>query len=625
MSLAAAAALRRLAALGALACGLLLLVTDWVRADVEPATEPPIIDIREVTVADLNRPGESTVLPLPVRSHRAQRVLGAFRASAEFQLRAAPDGSRWVVYVQDFRDGGRLFVNGAEIANVSTATHGVTVRHLQPFLFDIPPGVLLAGRNTLVREWSVRENHLFVPRMALGAKQTLTPIYEQRHFWQYTMSQVSFVFAAIISLILLGLYGQNRGASRYLFAGASALGWAILNLAYFLTPIPAMLFAYWQLLVHGGVWAFTAGGSFYLLQDCGVRNRWYRQTSVAWGVAFFVAYITNFWITGQTFWPTSTLVWHVGLAVLGLYPVGRLAIVAWRQRRTRHLVYLMITLSAVAAGVLDAAAISGFKYSPSNGYLLQSVAPVWFIAICFALITDFSRSLQAQREQQHLLASQLEAQRIELEALHALQQASQEKQVAAQERARVMQDMHDGLGSQLISSLAMARSGELSPGQTYDMLRSCIDDLRLSIDAADQSMDSLPLALGNLRFRMAPRLQAAGITLRWSALDLSDALVLAPEKRLPVLRIIQESITNTLKHANASTLRVGVTNTASALTVDISDDGHGFDIETSRHGARGKGLNSLDKRARMLGARLAISSSPQGTRILLVVPLDAAG
>ena len=157
------------------------------------------------------------------------------------------------------------------------------------------------------------------------------------------------------------------------------------------------------------------------------------------------------------------------------------------------------------------------------------------------------------------------------------------------------------------------------------MLRSCIDDLRLSIDAADQSMDSLPLALGNLRFRMAPRLQAAGITLRWSALDLSDALVLAPEKRLPVLRIIQESITNTLKHANASTLRVGVTNTASALTVDISDDGHGFDIETSRHGARGKGLNSLDKRARMLGARLAISSSPQGTRILLVVPLDAAG
>jgi hypothetical protein len=45
------------------------------------------------------------------------------------------------------------------------------------------------------------ENHVFVPRMMVGAKEDVAPIYAQRYFWQYKMSQVSFVFAAMISLI----------------------------------------------------------------------------------------------------------------------------------------------------------------------------------------------------------------------------------------------------------------------------------------------------------------------------------------------------------------------------------------------------------------------------------------
>ena len=268
--------------------------------------------------------------------------------------------------------------------------------------------------------------------------------------------------------------------------------------------------------------------------------------------------------------------------------------------------------------------MSGIDISPSNGYLLQAVAPVWFISICFALISDFSRSLRAQREQQQQLVNQLDAQRHELERLHILARATQEKQAAAQERARIMQDMHDGLGSQLVSSLAMAQSGSLSATQTYDLLRSCIDDLRLAIDASGESADSLLLALGNLRFRMEPRLKSAGIVLRWNTQDLSDKLPLSAERQLPVLRVIQETIANTLKHAQATTLSVTVVDTPTELTVSITDDGHGFDVAKVQHSAHGKGLNSLAKRARVLGAQLDIASSAQGTHTRLVVPLGLA-
>ena len=58
--------------------------------------------------------------------------------------------------------------------------------------------------------------------------------------------------------------------------------------------------------------------------------------------------------------------------------------------------------------------------------------------------------------------------------------------------------------------------------------------------------------------------------------------------------------------------------------MDISDDGTGFDLEATRRSARGKGLNSLEKRARVLGARLVMTSTAQGTRTLLVMPLGLA-
>jgi signal transduction histidine kinase len=173
-----------------------------------------------------------------------------------------------------------------------------------------------------------------------------------------------------------------------------------------------------------------------------------------------------------------------------------------------------------------------------------------------------------------------------------------------------------------VSSLVMARAGELTSQQTYELLRSCIDDLRLAIDTSQDSPDSLLLALGNLRFRMQPRLKAAGITLLWETQQLSHPLPLRLQDKLPLLRIVQESLANALKHAHAKTIRVEASNTETELTIRITDDGMGFDVAAEKARATGKGLHSLDKRARVLGAQLRIDSSAQGSCIVLTLPLE---
>ena len=235
----------------------------------------------------------------------------------------------------------------------------------------------------------------------------------------------------------------------------------------------------------------------------------------------------------------------------------------------------------------------------------------------------FKRFHDAQQQATELaetLEARVREKNAELQNSYNTLRVVEASQAKAQERGRIMQDMHDGLGSQLVSSLAMAQGGELSQQQTYDLLRSCIDDLRLAIDTSSDSRDSLLMALGNLRFRMEPRLKAAGITLKWSTQGLADNLPLPVEKQLPILRVIQESITNTLKHAQAKTLSISVASSPTKLLIDITDDGQGFDLQSATQTATGKGLNGLDKRARVLGAILLIESDTKGTRTHLELP-----
>lgn len=100
------------------------------------------------------------------------------------------------------------------------------------------------------------------------------------------------------------------------------------------------------------------------------------------------------------------------------------------------------------------------------------------------------------------------------------------------------------------------------------MLRSCIDDLRLAIDTSHGTEDSWLLTLGNLRFRMQPRLNAAGITLHWETRT-QQPLPLRPQDQLPVLRVVQESLTSALKHARAKNITVEVNHSDTGLIIRI--------------------------------------------------------
>lgn len=194
-----------------------------------------------------------------------------------------------------------------------------------------------------------------------------------------------------------------------------------------------------------------------------------------------------------------------------------------------------------------------------------------------------------------------------------------------EERLRIMQDLHDGVGSQLLSTLMMVQGGNASREQTVLLLQECMDDIRLAIDTlAPDEPDLLPV-LGNFRFRMEARYRAVGLDFLWINHSLPDALTLAPHAGLQLLRVLQEALANVLRHAQARRVKVEVYFSPRELRVRLEDDGVGMAAAPTMAGA-GHGVANMRLRARKLGATLdwldaGGDAARPGTVVELVVPL----
>lgn len=89
-----------------------------------------------------------------------------------------------------------------------------------------------------------------------------------------------------------------------------------------------------------------------------------------------------------------------------------------------------------------------------------------------------------------------------------------------------------------------------------------------------------------------------------------------------VYRLVQESLTNVVKHAEASSVRIAVGASDGALRVQIQDDGKGFDPEAT---GQGFGLEGMHERVSLAGGTLDISPSEHGTLVQACLPIDAGG
>jgi signal transduction histidine kinase len=195
-----------------------------------------------------------------------------------------------------------------------------------------------------------------------------------------------------------------------------------------------------------------------------------------------------------------------------------------------------------------------------------------------------------------------------------------------------MRDLHDGLGGQLVSIVALSERGDDENAPIGEAARAALKDLRLVIDAMDDIGGDLMLALASWRERAVAQLRPHDIALDWRMAP-PRGLPVHPELRpwhvIQIMRLLDEAVTNAAKHARARRITVSIETLNGASgepcgCITVEDDGKGFAVaggeaaEANQKAARG--LRNMRVRAARCGAELELISGAGGTRVRLTLP-----
>ncbi|WP_262249377.1 sensor histidine kinase [Parapedobacter soli] len=94
------------------------------------------------------------------------------------------------------------------------------------------------------------------------------------------------------------------------------------------------------------------------------------------------------------------------------------------------------------------------------------------------------------------------------------------------------------------------------------------------------------------------------------------------DTRISLLRIIQEALTNVIKHAKAKRVGVLIYEEQNNLHLVISDDGKGISARRTNDGKSGMGLQSIRRRVQLLNGKTDVRSDENGTEIMVIIPVE---
>lgn len=296
---------------------------------------------------------------------------------------------------------------------------------------------------------------------------------------------------------------------------------------------------------------------------------------------------------------------------------------AWRSRWLQGWVISVVYLFLVLCGAWDWVRVfvlhdvEGHDLAPYAGFVL-------FLTFTASMFVRYLTVLNEIEIVNAGLEQRLASREAELAESYERLRVVQQRQTLSEERSRLMQDMHDGLGSSLTGAIRAVANGGMTDAQVSQTLKDCMDDLKLAIDSMEPVEADLLLLLATLRFRLEPRIKSAGVALLWEVQEVPGLPWLDPTSALHILRIVQEAVANVLRHTRATQIRVSTASSDGGVQVRIDDNGQGFDVALALAQATGRGLRNQMRRAEALRGHATWQSGPTGTRFTLWLPLCSA-
>lgn len=517
----------------------------------------------------------------------------------------------------------RVLLNGHEIHQVGWYAAPERTVNTAWFPHLVPlPGALLHERPT--------DNSLHIQVQAqllersglwpvqLGAYDALFQRHRVLDLWQVTGTWMMTISALLMGAMSLFLWLSLRERLFVLIAAASVAHMVRLWLSVVLEP--SLSYEVYFFL-HRVSFTLYVGFFCLVMEDLfGLQLRLVRY------LAYFLLVVGPCWIALTLFSQEYDFyrIWAGILAIVSAVSLGLMLVYSLRRGRLGddQILVLLVALFTLLTGVRDFLVVQLNFLGDADIRWMAVGGLVLMFTLGWVLLQRATASAREVHRLNDNLAETVARREAELRQAFEQLRASEQQRAVEGERRRLMRDMHDGLGSQLVQTLNMVRSNPQGVDQRSieHMVHHALEELRMTLDSLEPMDGDLATILGTLRSRVAPALQAAGIQLQWQVQEVPPLSGLDARGVMHLFRCVQEIFANVVKHAHARRVTVRTWADAARVYLAVEDDGIGLPPNDQR--SEGRGLGNIAVRAEKIGADVRFYATWPGTGVEFAFPIQ---
>lgn len=536
----------------------------------------------------------------------------------------APEHVRLALLVPRVGTRFRVLLNGHEVFNVGWyAPPERTVNAAwEPYLVPLPTIMLqpIASENLLdiQVEGRLLERSGLWP-MQLGDRDLLGTRFAWLYGWQVTGTWMMVMTATLMGLMSVFLWWFLRERLFALMAAASLAHAVRLVLSVMVEPLVG---ADLYFLLHRI--AFTWYCAFLCLF---IEDLFALRLKAARLMAYFLVVVGPLWMLA-TLWTAEYNLYRVWAGLLLLVALVSLVLALHRSRWGRgmtpsQLVVMVVAGFTLLTGLRDFLVVQ-LNFAGDADIRWTSLGSLALMfTLGWVLLQRATASMLEVHRLNSTLAQTVAEREAELRAAFERLRAADLQRSIETERRRLMRDMHDGLGSQLVQTLNMVRHNptQLDPDALAAMLNHALEELRMTLDSLEPMEGDLPTILGTLRQRIAPALTSVGLELDWQVQEVAPVGSLDARGVMHLFRCVQEVFANVAKHAGATRVTVRTWDSPGRVHLLVSDNGKGLPPLVATGKGRGRGLNNIRVRADKMGAEVRFTDAQPGLGVEFVFPL----
>ena len=539
-----------------------------------------------------------------------------------FDLPDLPDDP-WSLYLPRLGNAYEIWLNGTLLQRQGDLRHYNGADYARvPRYVVISPGLLRNSNLIRVRVRADMGRRGGLSPLVVGPQEEVYDAYIWNYHWRGTGSLVVGAFSLVIGLMALSLWatqtdltrpGRPRRDPLYLFAGLAELLFTV-GVSDTLIENPPLLWPWWGVLQVVVVGAWSCSMTLFCVEVAG----WHHRPAVRWlrrwlGVLMGCSVVLGLWALGGgqplalTSFYALTAATTLAFSIVFLWSATRKALLPHRVVAAALLINFLVGLRDFYL----------FRINPTyaENTLMRYSSVLFGVALGYIVIARFRTASAQARDLLATMAYRVSEKEAELaESYRKLEILARDQERTA-ERARILRDMHDGVGSHISSAIRQLQSGRACNAEVLLTLRDSLDQLKLSIDAINLPPGDVTALLANLRYRLEPRFAASDIELQWGVELLEPVARLDAQAMRHLQFMVFEALSNVLQHAQASRLRIEAMRTPRGTQLRLIDNGHGFDVTTPFR----KGLQSMRERAQAIGAILSLHSEPGRTSVEILI------